>query len=110
MEKDGHYGLREGMVKDLIKNYLREGMTYQEVVELIGGGNRKPGENSLTAKYEIAVDYVFHDIDPVGGVDLEVEFTADSLVRDFSLTYWGKRDKTNKNPESRRHDLDDRLQ
>jgi hypothetical protein len=38
--------------------------------------------------YEIAVDYVFYDIDPKPGKDLYVCFTPDSTVGHFHLNKW----------------------
>jgi hypothetical protein len=94
-EKEGHYHLRESMVGDVMKNHLRRGMTYGEVVSLLGsGGYFQPPMDSLERKYEVAVDYSWSDIDPVGGVDLHIVYSPDSLVGDVHLHYWGKRQKT----------------
>ncbi len=92
MVRDGHYYLREGMVHDLIENHLQRGMPYDKVIELLGEGSHRP--DNFERRYEIAVDYVFHDIDPVGGIYLNIKFAADSLVSDIVLNYWGRREGT----------------
>jgi hypothetical protein len=88
MHKDGHYYLRESMVRDVMKNWLRKGMTCGEVVELLGETNYESPADSILLVYEIAVDYVFYDIDPKSGKDLYVCFTPDSLVSHFYLKEW----------------------
>lgn len=98
--RDGHYYLREGMVDDLLENHLHTGMSRDSIVDLLGPGERNWSERDCTyleLTYEIAVDYVFSDIDPVGGIYLHIDFTADSLASDFSINYWGKREGRQKN-------------
>lgn len=85
--KDIFYVNREIMVKDLMENHLSIGMSYYELIEIIG----KPdffgdlAENKLG--YEIFVDYGW-DIDPIKGSNLLIELSKDSTVVNYKLESW----------------------
>jgi hypothetical protein len=81
------YANRESMVTDLMKNHLRQRMTFKEVVELIGKPESYANIKSNTIAYEIMVDYGWN-IDPVKGKTLYIELTNDSIVKDFKLEEW----------------------
>ncbi len=81
------YANRESMISDLMENHLRQGMTYQEVVELLGKPENYANIESNTIAYEIMVDYGW-DIDPVKGKTLYIELTNDSIIKDFRLEKW----------------------
>lgn len=81
------YANRESMVSDLMKNHLRQGMTYQEVVELLGKPENHENIKPTTMAYEIRVDYGW-DIDPVKGKTLYIELTNDSVVNKLRLEKW----------------------
>jgi outer membrane protein assembly factor BamE (lipoprotein component of BamABCDE complex) len=81
------YANRESMISDLMTNNLRQGMTYMEVVELLGKPENYANIKSNTIGYEIMVDYGWN-IDPVKGKTLYIEFTNDSKVNDFKLEEW----------------------
>jgi hypothetical protein len=81
------YANRESMVTDLMKNHLRQRMTFKEVVELIGKPENYTNTKSNTIGYEIMVDYGW-DIDPVKGKTLYIELTNDSIVKNFKLEEW----------------------
>ena len=81
------YANRESMVADLMDSHLRQGMTYKEVVELLGKPENYANIQSNTIGYEIMVDYGW-DIDPVEGKTLYIELTNDSIVKDFRLEKW----------------------
>jgi hypothetical protein len=51
------YANRESMVTDLMKNHLRQRMTFKEVVELIGKPENYTNTKSNSIGYEIMVDY-----------------------------------------------------
>jgi hypothetical protein len=84
------YDYREKMVKDLMKNHLKKGMNYKEVIDLLGkpdnGQNTAPNNMMI---YEIMTDYGW-DIDPQKGKDLYIEFTKDSTIKEFRLEEWKK--------------------
>jgi hypothetical protein len=84
---DFFYKNREIMVNDLIKNHLKKGMTYSELVDLIGKpenyGNLKP----RTIGYELSVDYGI-DIDPIKSKILIIELAGDSTILDYKVEKW----------------------
>lgn len=84
--RDVHYPYRKNMVKDLMKNHLHKGMTYKEVVDLLGGDHTRICGDTVQIVYEVDVRYF--GIDPVKGSDLYVNFTADSILTDFSVRKW----------------------
>ena len=73
-EKDDmYYANREKMVKDLMENHLKNGMTYQEVIDLLGQTQNYQNDPPNTIWYEIMVDYGWN-IDPQKGKTLYIEF------------------------------------
>lgn len=87
-EKDDmFYVNREKMVKDLMENHLKKGMTYQEIIDLLGQEENYQNNPPNTIGYEIMVDYVWN-IDPQMGKTLYIELTTDSLVKEIRLEKW----------------------
>lgn len=84
---DIFYDYRESMVKDLMKNHLKERMTYNEVCELLGTSEIFPATPPYTICYEIMVDFGWN-IDPQRGKELYIEFTSDSILKEFRLVKW----------------------
>ena len=84
---DMFYAYREKMVADLMENHLSKGMTYKEVINLLGNPENYQNDPSNTIGYEIMVDYGWN-IDPQKGKTLYIEFKNDSLVKDFKLDEW----------------------
>ena len=84
---DIFYTYREKMVKDLMKNHLKKGMTYKEVIDLLGNSDNYTDLPPNTICYEVMVDYGW-DIDPQKGKTLYIEFTNDSIVKEFRIEKW----------------------
>lgn len=84
---DMFYANREKMVTDLMENHLNKGMTYKDVVNLLGVPENYQNGQPNTIAYEIMVDYGWN-IDPQKGKTLYIEFTNDSIVKDIKLDEW----------------------
>lgn len=84
---DIFYANREKMVIDLMENHLKKGMTYKEVLYLLGSSENYQNDPPNTIGYEIMVDYGWN-IDPQKGKTLYIEFTNESIVKDIKLEEW----------------------
>lgn len=85
--EDMFYANREKMVKDLMNNHLKKGMTSKEVVNLLGSSDNYQNIPENTIVYEITVDYGWN-IDPQKGKTLYIEFDEDSIIKDIKLQEW----------------------
>lgn len=83
---DGFYKFRESMANDVMENYLKKGMTYQELTDLIGEPENFANLKTNTIGYTLMEDYGW-DIDPVETKTLLIELTADSLVQKFKIKH-----------------------
>jgi outer membrane protein assembly factor BamE (lipoprotein component of BamABCDE complex) len=80
---------RENMVNDLMMNHLRKGMSYNEVISLIGQPENYNDVKEKSICYEI-MEYYGFDIDPIETKTLIIEMSKDSIVLDFKLDHWKK--------------------
>ena len=62
------YPYREDMILDLVENYKIEGMSYHQLVELLGEPEIQINSESVMARYNIITEYG-NDIDPVYSED-----------------------------------------
>lgn len=79
---------RKYMIDDLVDNYQLKGLTYQEIVELLGPPQSKLDSN-LETYYDIDIDYGW-DIDPVYTKMLDIKFDQDTIVKEFEVKEWEK--------------------
>ena len=84
---DIFYANREKMITDLMENHLKNGMTFKEIQNLLGSSENYQNDPPNTIGYEITVDYGWN-IDPQKGKTLYIEFTNDSIVKDFRVEQW----------------------
>lgn len=80
----GTYPNRKKMLKDLLNNYQLKGLTYKQLIDLLGEPETYSDEEPNTATYNIVTDYG-GDIDPVYIKNLEVKFGADSIMRNVTI-------------------------
>ncbi|MES2812012.1 MAG: hypothetical protein V4670_06035 [Bacteroidota bacterium] len=86
---DGFYVNREYMVNDLMTNHLHKGMSYKNLINLIGEpGNFSDTEENHIA-YPIMEDYGW-DIDPVESKTLDIELSKDSTIINYKIEHWEK--------------------
>ena len=86
---DLDYNHRELMIEDLSKNYLKPGMKFREVENLLGKNDFVSEQDSLQLQYEIYVDYG-SDIDPIETKTLIVNFDLDSTLTKTRIDLWEK--------------------
>ena len=85
----GYYPFRDKMLKDLTINYKIKGLSYRQIINLLGKPEDNMYNDSCSIYYNIIEDYG-HDIDPVYVKTLEIKFDRDSLVKDFNIKVWKK--------------------
>ena len=80
---------RNSMIHDLTTNYKITGLTYKQLIDLLGKPQGVIDSNKNTIFYDVDIDYG-HDIDPVYTKTLQIYFNSDSVVTAFNLEEWKK--------------------
>lgn len=81
----GTFPNREEMLKDLMNNHQLKGLTYKQLMELLGKPENDSDAEPNVACYNIVTDYG-RDIDPVYIKNLQVKFNADSIVTEVAIS------------------------
>jgi hypothetical protein len=84
---DIEYPYRKAMLRDLITNYKFKGLSYKQLIELLGEPGNIVGDSNAIY-YPISEEYDV--IDPVHTIDLEIIFNKDSVVSDYKIYEWKK--------------------
>ncbi len=80
----GIYPERTKMLNDLLKNNNLKGLTYKQVINLLGIPEKYADGYPNIITYNIEEDYRW-DIDPVYIKNLDIEFNSDSVVTEISI-------------------------
>ncbi len=79
LREDGFYLNRQYVVNDLLNNHLKEGMTYTEIISLLGKPDYQSLETDSMIHYEILEKYSLN-IDPDEIRYLDIKLGKDSLL------------------------------
>ena len=81
------YPYRKSMLKDLTDNHKITGLSYGQLINLIGEPDKTSINNNSIIYYDIITDYG-HDIDPIFTKTLKISLTKDSTVKNFKIEEW----------------------
>lgn len=82
--------LREPIVNDLIKNQLKKGLKYDQVIKLLGNPDIDSETKLISIGYYLTYEIPIWSLgpEPSGGKQLLIAFSADSTVTDYKITKW----------------------
>lgn len=86
---DIEYPYRKSMLHDLTTNYKLKGLSYKQLIDLIGVQKKNLIGDSNEIYYEILTEYGWN-IDPVHGITLAFKLDKDSIVTDYRIDEWKK--------------------
>lgn len=82
------YPNRNKMINDLLANYKLKGLTYKQLIDLIGKPSNIRNDSNWVF-YPVKIDYG-HDIDPIYTKYLTFQLSKDSVVINFKIEEWNK--------------------
>jgi hypothetical protein len=80
---------RKSMLNDLTKNHKLTGLSYRQLINLIGEPENYSDKEKDILYYDIETDYG-NDIAPVYTKTLQFKLTKDSTVESFIIKEWKK--------------------
>jgi hypothetical protein len=83
------YQFRDNMLKDLLSNYKLNGLSYSQLIDLLGKPDRVFNKDSDLIYYSIVTNYG-RDIDPIYAKYLIFKLNKDSIVIDYKIKEWKK--------------------
>jgi len=83
------YTHRKYMLNDLTKNNKLIGISYRQLINLIGEPEKANDQEKGIVYYDIETDYG-NDIDPIYTKTLQLKLTKDSTVDSFTIKEWKK--------------------
>jgi hypothetical protein len=84
-----NYPHRINMINDLLTNYKLKGLTYNQLIDLIGKPQSNIQNDSNWIYYPIKINYK-NDIDPIYTKYLVFKLSMDSVVIDYKINEWIK--------------------
>lgn len=78
------YENRDSMLKDLTENHKLKGLTYIQLIDLLGPPENYSDDKSNIMTYNILKDYQYR-IDPTYIKQLKFELSKDSIVKNFKI-------------------------
>jgi hypothetical protein len=88
-KEDWDYYNRNDMVDDLMAHHRLKGLSYKSLVDSLGYPENMDKKDSLY--YQVLMDFG-DDIDPVHTKYLVFKLNKDSIVTDFKMEEWQKKD------------------
>ena len=85
----GTYPFRNRIYNDLLTNYKLKGISYKQLVDLIGEPEKNFTGELNEIYYEILTDFG-SDIDPIKTKTLIFKLGSDSTIVDFKIKEWKK--------------------
>jgi len=82
------YPHRDRMLNDLVKNHKLTGLTYRQLIDLLGKPDNFVADDS-TVSYEILTEFGWN-IDPSHGKTLDLVLGADSTVTAHKISEWNR--------------------
>ena len=84
------YPYRKSMLKDLTTNHQLKGLTYKQLIDLIGEPQKNLVGKSDEIYYPITTEYGHPTLSPdsVGSITLAFKLNKDSIVTDFRIDKW----------------------
>jgi hypothetical protein len=83
------YTHRKSLLNDLTKNHKLTGLSYRQLINLIGEPEKDNDNEKDIVHYDIETDYG-NDIDPIYTKTLQLKLTKDSTVESFMIKEWKK--------------------
>ncbi|MBF9224257.1 hypothetical protein [Hymenobacter ruricola] len=82
----GSFPCREHMLEDSVKHHQLQGLTYNQLLALLGEPSNY-GESDGTIRHLIIEDFA-SDIDPVHGKTLDLTLGPDSITTSYKVSVW----------------------
>jgi len=87
MDDFDSYPYRESMLQDLVQRYQIRGLTYHQLINLLGEPEHYDMADSI--RYDIIVNYGY--LDPKSGKYLAIGLNKDSVATGFKVVEWKNR-------------------
>lgn len=83
------YTYRKTMINDLMSNHKIKGLTYKQLIDLLGDSDKYVDSDANVLYYDVITNYG-SDIDPIYSKTLKIKLDKDSTVQSFKVEEWKK--------------------